>query len=66
MPVIDGAAFCDALDTTLSRHGAAVVAMTAVHRVAEFRNSCHADDLLGKPFDSDDLYTVIGRHLGPR
>ncbi len=66
MPVMDGEAFCNALDTTLGRDGTALVAMTASHRAAEFRDRCQADDLLGKPFDIDDLYTVIGRHLQPR
>ena len=66
MPVMDGEAFCDALDATLGRDGTALVAMTASHRAHQFRDSCQADDLLGKPFDIDDLYTVLGRHLGPR
>jgi len=63
MPVMDGEAFCKALDATLGRDGTAVVAMTASQRAAQFRDRCHADDLLGKPFDLDDLYTVVRRHL---
>ena len=60
MPVMSGAAFCDALDATLGRGGTAVVAMTASTWAEQFHDACHADDLLGKPFDLD---TVVRRHL---
>ena len=62
--VMDGVRFCDALDATLGRDGTAVVAMTASTGAEQFRNAVRADDLLGKPCDLDDLYTVIGRCLG--
>jgi len=64
MPVMDGVRFCATLDATLGRAGTAVVAMTASTGAARFRDACHADDLLRKPFDLDDLFAVIGRHLG--
>ena len=64
MPVMDGVRFCEALDATLGRDGTAVVAMTASTGAIQFRDACHADDLLGKPFDLDELYAVIGRHRG--
>ncbi len=60
---MDGLQFCDIFDAALGRDGTAVVVMTASTRAVQFRDACHADDLLGKPFDLDDLYTVIGRHL---
>jgi CheY-like chemotaxis protein len=63
MPVMNGEAFCDALDATLGRDGTAVVAMTASTRAVQFRDACHADDLLAKPFDLDDLSAVVDRHL---
>ena len=66
MPVMNGEAFCDALDATLGRDGTAVVAMTAATGAEQFRDAVHADDLLGKPFDIDDLYAVVGRHLRRR
>ncbi len=66
MPVMDGEAFCAALDARSGRDGTAVVAMTASHRAMQFRNRCRADDLLGKPFDLDELYAVVGRHLAAR
>ena len=63
MPVMDGVRFCDTLDATLGRDGTAVVAMTASGQTEEFKAVCHAADRLGKPFNLDDLYAVVGRYL---
>ena len=63
MPVLDGVRFCAALDARFGRDGTAVVAMTASGQAAQFRDACRADDLLGKPFDLDELYAVIYRQL---
>ncbi len=62
MPVMDGVQFCEALDRQ-GRNGIAVVVMTAARDVHRVREQCHADDILGKPFQLDDLYAVIERYL---
>ena len=61
MPVMDGERFCAALDATLGRDGTTVVVMTASGRAQQFRERCHADDALGKPFDLDALYAAVAR-----
>ena len=63
MPVMGGLQFCDTLDATLGRDTTAVVVMTASGQAQQFQAACHGDDRLGKPFDLDDLYAVVGRHL---
>ena len=63
MPVMDGVQFCQALQEGPGRDGCAIVVMTAAGQAARFRQMCAADDMLGKPFDLDDLYAVVERHL---
>ena len=63
MPVMDGVRFCATLDATLGRTAIAVVAMTASGQAAQFLAAIGADDTLGKPFDLDELYTVVRRQL---
>ena len=63
MPVMDGVQFCDTFDASLGREGTIVIVMTASTQAAQFRDACHADELLAKPFDLDDLYAVVARHL---
>ena len=63
MPVMDGMAFCRALDDDLGRDGSAVVVMTASTQAPRYREACAADDVLGKPFSLDALYAVVARHL---
>ena len=63
MPVLDGVQFCDTLDRTLGRNATAIVVMTASGRTRHYRIACRAQDALGKPFDLDDLYAVVERHL---
>ncbi len=65
MPVMDGMAFCRALDDGPGRDGSAVVVMTASTRAGHYRATCAADDVLGKPFSLDALYAVVERHLQP-
>ena len=64
MPEVDGPATCDRLDEQGVRPPPAVVVMTASTRGGYFRRICRADDVLGKPFELDDLYAVVGRYLG--
>ncbi len=63
MPVMDGVAFCRALDDGPGRDGSAVVVMTASTQARHYRVTCAADDVLPKPFSLDDLYAVVERHL---
>ena len=63
MPVMDGVAFCGALDDGQSRDGIALVVMTAARDAQRFREMCAADDVLGKPFHLDDLYAVVRRYM---
>ncbi len=63
MPVLDGPSFCQILDADLGRKQTAVVVMTAAGASGHFSALCRADDALGKPFDLDDLYAVVERHL---
>ncbi len=63
MPILDGPGFCQALDTEVGREDTAIVVMTAAGVAGRFRTLCRADDVLGKPFDLDDLYAVVERHL---
>lgn len=65
MPVMDGPQFCAALDAGGGRDDIAVVVMTAAQQAARFKLECNADDVLGKPFDLDALYTVVERYLSP-
>ena len=65
MPVMDGVQFCAALDATFGRQATAIVVMTAAGQAPRFKAACGADDLLGKPFDLDELYAVVTRHLPP-
>jgi CheY-like chemotaxis protein len=62
MPVMDGPRFCTELDARHGRTGIAIVVMTAAREVQHFCMQCSATDILGKPFDLDDLYAVIERH----
>jgi len=62
MPVMDGMQFCQALEEGPGRDDCAIVAMTASREVHRFREACAADDLLGKPFHLEDLYSVVARH----
>ena len=64
MPVMDGLRFCAALDEQ-GRDDTAIVVMTAAHEAPRFRTQCAADDVLGKPFDLDELYAVVERYLAP-
>ncbi len=66
MPVLDGPGFCQILDADLGRKQTAVVVMTAAGASGHFSALCRADDALGKPFDLDDLYAVVERHLQAR
>ena len=63
MPVMDGIAFCRALDEGPGRRGSAVVVMTASTQARHYRATCAADDVLPKPFSLDRLYAVVERHL---
>ena len=65
MPVMDGLQFCAALDAEHGRDATAVVIMTAAREAPRLRDQCGADDMLGKPFNLDDLYAVVERHLTP-
>jgi CheY-like chemotaxis protein len=63
MPVMDGLRFCTALDTGLGRDDTTIIVMTASRDAPRFRRECAATDVLGKPFDLDDLYAVVGRYI---
>lgn len=63
MPVMDGVRFCQALDDADARGSIAVVVMTATRDASRYQEQCGADDILGKPFQLDDLYTVVERYL---
>src|SRR3712207_3579145 len=63
MPVMDGVAFCRALDEGPGRDGSALVVMTASTQARQYRVSCAADDVLPKPFSLDGLYTVVEHYL---
>jgi CheY-like chemotaxis protein len=63
MPVMDGLRFCTALDAGLGRSDTAIIVMTASRDAPRFRQECAATDVLGKPFDLDDLYAVVGRYI---
>ncbi len=59
MPVMDGVQFCATLAGRPERDAIAIVVMTAARDAARFREACGADDVLGKPFDLDDLFAVV-------
>jgi two-component system, chemotaxis family, chemotaxis protein CheY len=61
MPVMDGPAFCDALADHTPATRPTIVVMTASDRAHAFREHCHANDELGKPFELDELYAVVRR-----
>lgn len=61
MPVMDGPQFCQTLEAQQGREGIAIVVMTAAGDAARYRIECAADDVLGKPFHLDDLYSVVER-----
>ena len=63
MPVMDGVAFCRALDEGPGRDHSAIVVMTAYNQAPRYRVACAADDVLPKPFSLDVLYTVVERYL---
>ena len=63
MPVMDGVRFCAALDAEQGREGIAVIVMTATRDAARFQEKCSADDILGKPFQLDDLYAIVDRYI---
>ncbi len=64
MPVMDGLQFCRSLDAKQGRDGIAVIIMTAARDAAQYRAACGADGILGKPFQLDDLYSVVDRYIG--
>ena len=61
MPVMDGWAFADAYRQGPGPH-APIVVLTAAQDAAARAAQIQADDYLGKPFQLDDLLSVVARY----
>jgi len=61
MPVMDGWAFADAYRRRPGPH-APIVVLTAAQDAASRAAQINADDYLGKPFELDDLLSVVARY----
>lgn len=65
MPVVDGKAFCDGFDQDHGRDGTVVILMTAAQDARTMSAQLHADAVLTKPFDINELFTVVERYFHP-
>jgi CheY-like chemotaxis protein len=61
MPVMDGWSFAHAYHAGTGPH-APIVVLTAARDAAERAAQIHAEGFLGKPFDLDDLLTLVAQH----
>lgn len=61
MPVMDGWAFAQAYRQRPGPH-APIVVLTAAKDAAARAAQIRADDYLGKPFEIDDLLSIVARH----
>ena len=61
MPVMDGWAFADAYRRQPGPH-APIVVLTAAQDAEARAAQINADDFLGKPFELDDLISVVARY----
>jgi CheY-like chemotaxis protein len=61
MPVMDGWAFADAYRSRPGPH-APIVVLTAAHDAAARAAQINAEGYLGKPFELDDLLSVVARY----
>ena len=65
MPVMDGWAFARVYRQRPGPH-APIVVLTAARDAAERAADIAADGYLGKPFDLNELLTVVGQHTAQR
>jgi CheY-like chemotaxis protein len=63
MPVMDGWAFADAYRQQPGPH-APIVVLTAAQDAEARAAQINADSFLGKPFELDDLLSVVARYAG--
>ena len=61
MPVMDGWGFARAYRAGIGPH-APIVVLTAARDAAERAAQIRAEGFLGKPFDLDDLLTLVAQH----
>jgi CheY-like chemotaxis protein len=61
MPVMDGWSFARAYREARGPH-APIVVLTAARDAAERADQIHAEGFLGKPFDLDDLLSMVAQH----
>ena len=61
MPIMDGWEFARQYRARLEPH-APIVVLTAARDAAERAAEIHANGYLGKPFEVDDLLTLVGQH----
>ena len=63
MPVLDGWGFARMYRASTGPH-APIVVLTAAHDAADRASQISADGYLGKPFEIDDLLTIVAQHTG--
>jgi CheY-like chemotaxis protein len=64
MPGMNGWEFADAFRARFDA-SAPIVVLTAAREAAERAADVRADGHLGKPFDLDDLFAIVGRFVPP-
>jgi CheY-like chemotaxis protein len=64
MPIMDGWEFARQYRARPEPH-APIVVLTAARDAAERAAEIHANGYLGKPFDVDDLLTMVNHHARP-
>ena len=64
MPVMDGWSFARAYREGITGPHAPIVVLTAARDAAERADQIHAEGYLGKPFDLDDLLSMVAQHTG--
>ncbi|HEY6957799.1 MAG TPA: response regulator [Candidatus Limnocylindria bacterium] len=62
MPIMDGWSFVSQYRRT-AKESARIVLLTANAHAAEIARTLGADGYITKPFDVDDLVTIVGREL---